>query len=92
MADPKMALRLGRTKRWDALTLDDFSYLADRMGVTSHTVLRPVKDTIERFRSTWEEQSRNLPLARNVADAIKGQLAMVPAAARPTPTLQIPKP
>ncbi len=92
MVDPKMALRLGRTKRWDALTLDDFNQLADRMGVTAPALLRPVKDTIERFRSTWEEQSKHLPVAQNVADAVKRQLATVPAAARHAPSLQIPRP
>ena len=79
MNDPKMALRLGGTKRWDALTLDDFRQLAKRMGVTHQTVLRPIEDTIERFRSTWEEQSKQLPVSRNVVEAIKRQLVVVPA-------------
>ncbi len=50
-SDPTMGLRLGKAKRWDALTLDDFSRLADAMGVTSAAILEPVIETIEIFRS-----------------------------------------
>lgn len=90
MGDPTMALRLGKATLWNALTLDDFSRLAERMGVASAAILEPVKETIEAFRSTWKGLARNLPVSQGVSNAIKEQLATVPAAAAPGPTLKSP--
>ncbi|MDE0061784.1 MAG: HipA domain-containing protein [Gammaproteobacteria bacterium] len=79
VSDPNMGLRLGRTKRWDALALDDFRRMADYMGVDSAAMLNPVKETIESFRSIWEGLARDLPVSQQVSEAIKGQLETVPA-------------
>ena len=92
MNDPTMALRLGKAKRWDNLALDDFSRLADRMGVTSAAILEPVKETIETFRSKWEGLAKDLPVSQRVSEAITDQLATVPAVAGPGPTFETPSP
>ena len=83
MSDPTMALRLGKTKRWNALSLDDFTRLADRMGVTSAAILQPVNETIEIFRCDWKELAKDLPVSQRVSEAIEEQLATVPAAVAP---------
>ncbi|MYH16118.1 MAG: type II toxin-antitoxin system HipA family toxin [Gammaproteobacteria bacterium] len=83
MGDPTMALRLGKGKAWNTLTLDDFSRLADRMGVAPAAILEPVEETIELFRSTWKGLARNLPVSQGVSEAIEEQLARVPAVAAP---------
>ena len=88
MSDPTMGLRLGKAKRWNTLTLDDFSRLADRMGVTAAAILEPVNETIEIFRSTWKGLARDLPLSQRVSEVIEEQLATVPAVAAPGPALQ----
>ena len=83
MGDPTMALRLGKATHWSFLTLDDFSRLADRMGVASAAVLEPVKETIEMFRSTWQRLGSDLPVSQGVSKAIEEQLGRVPAVAAP---------
>ena len=83
MGDPTMALRLGKATHWNFLTLDDFSRLADRMGVASAAVLEPVKETIEMFRSTWQGLASDLPVSQGVSKAIQEQLGRVPAVAAP---------
>ena len=87
-SDPTMGLRLGKAKRWDALTLDDFSRLADGMGVNSADVLEPVNETIEIFRSKWERLAKDLPVSQQVSEAIEEQLATVPAVAHSGPILE----
>ena len=92
MSDPTMGLRLGKAKRWKALALDDFSRLADRMGVSSSAILEPVKETIEIFRSKWTGLAKGLPVSQPVSEVIGEQLATVPAVAGSGPALQIPSP
>ena len=87
-----MGLRLGKAKRWDALTLDDFSRLADGMGVTSAAILEPVTETIEIFRSKWEVLAKDLPVSQQVSEAVEEQLATVPAVSQSGPTLVSPAP
>ena len=87
-SDPTMGLRLGKAKRWDALTLDDFSRLADGMGVTSAAILEPVTETIEIFRSKWEVLAKDLPVSQQVSEAVEEQLATVPAVSQSGPTLE----
>ena len=91
-SDPTMGLRLGKAKRWDALTLDDFSRLADGMGVTSAAILEPVTETIEIFRSKWEVLAKDLPVSQQVSEAVEEQLAIVPAVSQSRPTLESPAP
>ena len=78
LPDGSMALRLGGAKRWDELTVDAFTRLADRMAVEPDALLRPVLETIERFREVWSKQAGQLPVSEAVANAIERQLANVP--------------
>lgn len=78
--DETMALRLGRTKRWDELTFDEFSRLADAMRCSENMVLNRVVETVGKFREAWETERRHLPVAAGVASAIDRQLSIVPIA------------
>ena len=78
--DETMALRLGRTKRWDELTFDEFSQLADAMRCSENMVLNRVVETVGRFREAWETERGHLPVADRVAAAVDKQLATVPIA------------
>ena len=89
LPDDTMALRLGGAKRWDELTLDAFTRLADRMGVDSSALLGPVAETVERFRDVWLTEAPNLPVSRRVREVINGQLATVPAVGEPPPKLRM---
>ena len=89
MRDPTMALRLGKAKRRDALTLDDFRRLADRMGVNPGDILDPVRETIDLFRSGWQALAHELPVSPRVSEVIGEQMSTVPAlqSNRPSPSM-----
>ena len=92
MSDPTMALQLGKAKRWNALTLDDFRRLADRMGVNHADILEPVNETIDIFRSKWKGLVKDLPVSPRVSEVIGEQLSTVPALAETGPALKTPSP
>ncbi len=75
------ALRLGSARRWQALTLDDFAAVADAAHVNPESFVRTATETADRFRDTWEDAAKSLPVADAVRDAIRRQLAKVPAIA-----------
>ena len=75
------ALRLGSARRWQALTLDDFAAVADAAHVNPESFVRTATETADRFRDTWEDAARSLPVADAVRDAIRRQLARVSAIA-----------
>lgn len=80
LPDETMALRLGRTKRWNELTFDEFSRLADGMKCSENMVLNRVVETVGKFREAWETERRHLPVADRVASAVDKQLSIVPIA------------
>ena len=80
MPDETMALRLGRTKRWDELTFDEFSRLADAMRCSDKMVSKRVVETVGKFREAWETERRHLPVADRVVSAVDKQLSIVPIA------------
>ena len=80
MPDETMALRLGRTKRWDELTFDEFSRLADAMRCSDKMVANRVVETVGKFREAWESERRHLPVADRVVSAVDKQLSIVPIA------------
>ena len=76
-----LALRLGSARRWEALTLDDFAAVANAAHVNPQAFVRTATETANRFRDTWEDAARSLPLSDSVRDAIRRQLDRVPAIA-----------
>ena len=82
--DDTMALRLGRTKRWDELTFDEFSRLADAMRCSENMVLNRVVETVGKFREAWHTERRHLPVADRVVSAVDKQLLTVPIAREST--------
>ena len=79
MRDEKMALRLAGAKRWAELTMNNFAKLGERAGVGGEAIVRPVVETIDRFREVWANEAGHLPIRRRVADTIDRQTATVPA-------------
>ncbi len=80
--DDAMALRFAPgVKRWNELTMAAFQSLASRVGVHERGLLRPVKDTIDRFQDAWREEQNHLPVPARVVTAINEQLQLVPAVA-----------
>ena len=75
------ALRLGSARRWEALTLDDFAAVANAAHVNPQSFVHAATETADRFRDTWEDAARSLPVTDTVMDAIRRQLTKVPAIA-----------
>ena len=78
LPDDRMALTLGRTKRWDELAVEDFRRLAGAMAVPAAAMVEPALDTVERFRSNWPDHARHLALADAVCAAVERQAGTVP--------------
>ena len=80
--DDAMALRFAPgVKRWNELTTAAFQSLASRVGVHERGLLRPVKETIDRFQDAWRDEQNHLPVPARVVTAINEQLQLVPAVA-----------
>ncbi|MDE0419481.1 MAG: HipA domain-containing protein [Gammaproteobacteria bacterium] len=74
-----MALKLGATRRWRDLTLDDFAAVADRAHADPDAFVNAAAETAERFGDIWQDASKSLPVPGTVKSAIEGQRATVPA-------------
>ena len=74
-----MALRLGAVTRWRDLTLDDFAAVAEAAHVDPDIFVNTAVETAERFKDTWPQASKSLPIPATVTSAVETQLATVPA-------------
>ncbi len=77
--DDEMALRLGGAKQWRDLGIGAFTRLAMEMRVPPETLLRPARDTAEKFLSRWPVESTHLPVSRALAQAVKRQSSQAPS-------------
>ncbi len=82
LPDDRMALTLGRTKRWDELAVEDFRRPAGGMAVPAAAMVGPALDTVERFPTNWPDHARRLALADAVSAAVERQAGTVPLAAQ----------
>jgi len=71
-------LRFSRSKYYKDLTLDEL--MADRANLPEHLVLSAAKETVQRFHEVWSRERPNLPLSRDVIQAVERQLGLVPLA------------
>jgi serine/threonine-protein kinase HipA len=55
LPDPKMALSLVDSKRFDAVTLEQFARLAAKARLPEKITLDTVRETVEAFRSVWPD-------------------------------------
>lgn len=81
IADDKAALKFARTKRMDEFSRDELKYLAAKARLPEKLVLDTATETVSRFHEVWRSESRNLPIARAVRDAIETNVGKVPIAA-----------
>ncbi|MCY3838651.1 MAG: HipA domain-containing protein [Gammaproteobacteria bacterium] len=71
MKTDRMALQLGSTIRWPDLTLDDFAAVAEAAHADPVAFVAAAAETSERFRDTWREECKSLPLSCAVRSAIE---------------------
>ena len=75
----RSAFKLGSSRKWSRLTLNDFARVADGAGVHRQTFVDAAADTVTRFRSTWEESIDSLPVDALLKQAIEHQMTICPA-------------
>ena len=72
--DESMALRLGAARNWHELTVNEFVALGESALVGAQAPVRPVTETVERFRDVWRNERTHLPGSRSTIDAVDRQL------------------
>ena len=78
--DKNAALKFGRTKRFDELTLEELSRLADKALPPQKLVLDVARSTVARFHDNWAKEKKNLPMADTVVQAIEKHIRTIPLA------------
>lgn len=70
LADEQLALTLGRSKRMAELSLAQLAYLAAKAGLPETLVLDTARDTVQRFRQTWKNERKHLPISSTTVRTI----------------------
>lgn len=73
------ALKLGSTRNWQELTLNDFSAIAAGAGVDPQPFVDSAVDTVVRFHDCWEECVKSLPIDDQLKQNIEHQMLTCPA-------------
>ena len=80
LPDDMAALKYGRTKRMDGLSMDELSWIAGKAHLPERAVLDAAKETVQRFREVWSREKTNLPISKAVIEAIESHMAKIPIA------------
>jgi serine/threonine-protein kinase HipA len=78
LPDSTTALNFSRTKEMTKLSRDELVHLAGKAALSEKLVIDTTAETVARFRETWHSEKTNLPLARNVIEAIDAHAPTVP--------------
>ena len=78
--DANAALKFTRTKRFDELTVEELSRLADKALLPRKLVLDAAAKTVALFHEHWTKEKKNLPMPDAVVKAIDQHVGKVPLA------------
>jgi serine/threonine-protein kinase HipA len=78
--DDTSALKISRTKRFDGFSEDELIHLAARAKLSETLVIETARETVNLFFQYWESEKTNLPLTKNVINAIEEHLKTIPLA------------
>ncbi len=78
--DDNAALKFTRSRRFDELTVEELSRLADKALLPQKLVLDAAARTVALFHEHWRKEKNNLPIADAVAQAIEAHVRKVPLA------------
>jgi len=78
--DEKMALKVSRSNRFDAFSMDELSHLAAKARLPEKLVLDTASETVERFHDVWRKEKTNLALTSDAIDAIDEHIKKLPIA------------
>lgn len=73
--DDSAALNYARTRKMAELSIDELRYMAAKARLPEKLVISTAIETVDRFRTVWESEKRNLPLANNVTGAVDQHLS-----------------
>ncbi len=78
--DAHAALKFTRTKRFDELTVEELSRLADKALLPQKLVLDAAAKTVALFHEHWTKEKKNLPMPDAAIKAIEEHIRTVPLA------------
>jgi len=76
--DNSMALKVSKSSRFDAFSMDELSHLAAKARLPEKLVLDTASETVERFHDVWRKEKTNLALTNDVIDAIDEHIKKLP--------------
>ncbi|XOV81745.1 MAG: type II toxin-antitoxin system HipA family toxin [bacterium] len=79
--DEEAALKVSRSKRFEAFNDDELAKLADRASLPKAIVLDEAHKTVELFHEYWDRAKKDLPISGEVATAIEKHLKKIPIVA-----------
>lgn len=81
--DDKAALKFSRTRRFDEFSFDELSHMAARAGLPESLVHETARETASKFLDLWPKEKKNLPLHRDVIEAVDRHLRHIPVVRGP---------
>jgi serine/threonine-protein kinase HipA len=78
LPDDKAALKYSRTKLMAELSVDELKHLAAGARLSEKLVLDVARETVDRFKHAWAAEKTNLPLARDVVEAVDAFAPTIP--------------
>ena len=78
LPDESMALKLGRSKRWRDLTLDQIRWFAAHAAIPERLAVQVVAETVMCFRAIWSAEAAHVGLADSARIAIDRHVASLP--------------
>lgn len=76
--DNSMALKVSKSNRFDAFSMDELSHLAAKARLPEKLVLDTASETVERFHDVWAKEKTNLALTNDAIDAIDEHIKKLP--------------
>ena len=76
--DNSMALKVSKSNRFDAFSMDELSHLAAKARLPEKLVLDTASETVERFHDVWGKEKTNLALTNDAIDAIDEHVKKLP--------------
>lgn len=73
-----MALRLGRSKSWNDLSIDQLRYFAGRAMLPEKVVLDAARELVDRFQEVWRRDCAHLPLTKDTIATIEKHIRQIP--------------
>lgn len=73
-----LALSLGRTKAWNAVTFDHLERVARHAKVPRGVVRQAANEMVARMRDVWPKLRGDLDVPRHIAETVSTQIAVVP--------------